>query len=90
MQNKILICVLGLLLVGCATTQPTIQTVIQKVEVPIAVKCNATIPDRPLFNFDNLNIEDDIFTQSRALLADRQLYIAYEGELLAALNSCVK
>lgn len=83
--------VAALLLVGCATdTPPGINTVIQKVEIPIAVPCKAEVPPKPDFNFDKLSIDQDIFEKSKAALADRKLHIGYEIELLAALNSCIK
>ena len=37
MRNNILICAI-ILLSGCATTEPAINTVIQTVEVPVAVQ----------------------------------------------------
>jgi hypothetical protein len=65
-----------------------IQTVVQKVEVPISVPCKAEIPQVPAFNFDLLTIDRDIFEKNKALLADRELHTAYSAELLAALKSC--
>lgn len=91
MQNKLLILVSFLAIAGCATdTPPGINTVIQRVEVPIAVPCKAEIPVKPTFNFDKLTVEQDIFDKSKAALADRKLHLGYETELLAALNSCIK
>lgn len=89
MRNNILICAI-ILLSGCATTEPAINTVIQTVEVPVAVPCKAIVPTKPDFNFDKLTIEQDVFDKTKALLADRKLHLGYEGELLAALNSCIK
>ena len=88
MLNKISIIVFGLALSACATDKPVIQTVIQKVEVPISVPCKANIPVTPTFNFDTMTVDKDIFEKSKALLADRQLQKAYSAELLAALKSC--
>jgi PBP1b-binding outer membrane lipoprotein LpoB len=90
MQSKLLIAAFVLFLAGCATdTPPGINTVIQKVEVPIAVPCKAEVPVKPAFNFDKLAPEQDIFDKSKAALADRKLHIGYETELLAALKSCM-
>jgi PBP1b-binding outer membrane lipoprotein LpoB len=90
MQSKLLIAAFVLFLAGCATdTPPGINTVIQKVEVPIAVPCKAEVPVKPDFNFDKLAPEQDIFDKSKAALADRKLHIGYETELLAALKSCM-
>ena len=91
MQNKLLILIATLSLVGCATdTPPGINTVIQKVEVPIAVPCKVELPVKPTLNFDKLTTEQDIFDKTKAALADRKLQLGYETELLAALNSCIK
>jgi len=89
-QNNLLIIGLVVLLSGCATTEPVINTVIQKVEIPIAVPCKAEVPVKPDFNFDKLTLDQDVFEKTRALLADRKLHLGYETELLAALNSCIK
>ncbi len=89
MQNNILLCAI-ILLSGCATTEPVINTVIQTVEVPVAVPCKAVVPVKPDFNFDKLNVDQDVFDKTKALLADRKLHLGYEGELLAALTSCIK
>jgi len=90
MQNKLLILSLAALLSACATDKPVIQTVVQKVEVPVAVPCKATVPQKPDFNFDKLTVEQDIFDKTKAILADRKLHLGYEDEVLAALNSCIK
>jgi len=90
MQNKLALILATLSLVGCATTDPVIKTVIQRVEIPIEVPCKATVPTMPTYNFDKLTIENDIYAKSQALLADRKLHLGYETELLSALNSCIK
>jgi len=90
-QNKLLMLVAALSLAGCATTTPPgINTVIQRVEVPIAVPCKAEVPTKPDFNFDKLTPEQNVFDKTKAALADRKLHLGYETELLAALNSCIK
>jgi hypothetical protein len=74
---------------GCATTeQPKIQ--IQRIEIPISVPCSVDIPPPPELNFSKLDQTRSIFDKSKALLADRELQLGYETELLAALQSCVK
>ena len=77
-------------LVGCATTEPVINTVIQTVEVPIAMPCKAVVPTKPKYNFDTLTIGQTLYAKSQATLADRKLHLGYEVELEAALNSCIK
>lgn len=90
--NKILLPISIIFLTACATKppEPVIQTVIQKVEIPIAVPCNAVIPAVPEFGFSSLLETDNIFLKVQTLLADRELHIGYETLLLAALESCVK
>jgi hypothetical protein len=88
MLSKISIILSVIILSACATDKPVIQTVIQRVEIPISVPCKADIPATPTFNFDTITVDKDIFEKSKALLADRQLQKAYSGELLAALKSC--
>lgn len=90
MGNNLIIIFAALALAGCGTTKPVINTVIQKVEIPIAVPCKATVPAKPDFNFDKLTVEKDLFDKAKAALADRQLHLAYEAELLVQLNGCIK
>lgn len=90
MQNNILMVLLVISLSACAHTEPVINTVIQRVEIPIEVPCKAVVPEKPDFHFPKLKIENDIFDKSKAALADRELHLGYEVELLAALNSCIK
>jgi hypothetical protein len=78
---------LPILLAACTTT-PTIQTVIQRVEVPIATPCKTETPTAPEYNFPKVLPAQDVFDKTKALLADRKLSLGYEAELLAALQSC--
>lgn len=89
-NNILLVSFVSLLLVGCATPPAGIQVQIQRVEIPVAVPCSVKIPTPPVYNFGSLKTTDDIFTKDKTLLADRDLSLGYEDELLAALNSCVK
>ena len=82
--------ILIFLLSACATPEPGIKVVVQRVEVPIAIPCKAAIPELPKYNFDLLTTSDDIFTKNKALLSDRLLHLGYEHELSVALISCVK
>jgi hypothetical protein len=81
---------LAVLLTACATTQPVIQVKTVTVDVPVAVPCKAVVPTAPLYNFSKSKTTDDVFDKTKSLLADRDLSLGYEAELLAALNSCVK
>lgn len=93
-KSKLLIISSIIFLSACATTkqksEPPVVTVFkpQIVEVPIPVPCKVEIPAEPKFNFNELDTEMDIFKKVQALLADRQLSIAYEQELVMALKAC--
>lgn len=88
MQNSFIAIAMLLILTGCATPEPVIQTIIQKVEVPILVPCKQEIPSTPDFNFDKLTESDTLFDKTKSLLADKKIHLAYEEELLAALKAC--
>jgi hypothetical protein len=88
-KNKLILLSL-LFMSACQTTPPGIKTVIQKVEIPVAVPCKEVIPLKPSFYFDKLVPSNDIYGQAQALSADRLLHKGYEEELLAALTACVK
>lgn len=74
---------IALLLTSCVT-----QPEIKEVKIPIPVKCTTPTPAEPTYYFDQLTKENTLFEKVRALLADRQLYLAYQTELKAALDSC--
>lgn len=89
LNNKIASFICAIALVGCATQQdPTARIVTQLVEVPIPVMCKAEVPEKPVMNMDKVTVEDDIFVKVQALLADMNLHIGYEIQLLSALMSC--
>lgn len=87
-MKNIFICLPLIALGGCATTEPVIKTVVQRVEVPIAMPCATEIPQQPDFNFPKMTEENNIFEKTRAVLSDVELHNSYETELLAALKSC--
>lgn len=87
---RIIVLITSVLLVGCATTDPAISVQTQRVEIPIAIPCKTKVPEAPVFNFDKIDPAQDIFEKTKSLLADINLHLGYEAELLAALNSCVK
>ena len=89
MRNNLII-LFAVLLSACAHTEPTINTVIQKEKVPYEVPCKQKIPAKPDFNFNKLAVGDTMFEKSQASLADRELHLGYETELLAALTACIK
>lgn len=76
-----------LLLSGCAS-QSVKPIQVQRIEIPIAMPCITPTPQQPAFNIPQLKQSDDIFVKTKSILADIELHVAYETELLAALLSC--
>lgn len=76
------------MLVGCATTEPTVRVVTQTVNVPIAMPCKQEAPTPPDYCFNKLNDSADIYDKTKCLLSDRALSLGYEIELLAKFNAC--
>lgn len=76
------------LLAGCGATVPVVKIETQRVEIPVPVPCKEEYPSKPDFNFDKLTEDQDIHEKAKALLADRQLHLGYETELVAKLKAC--
>lgn len=70
------------LLAGCATKVP------DEVLVPVATKCDATMPPVPAWATKTLTPESGIYDQVKALLAERQQALGYLDELRSALAEC--
>lgn len=66
-----------LLLAGCATTRPVLRT-----------RCETPIPARPSMPTDSVALTAPLDTKVRAATAEIVLREGYEGELVAALESC--
>jgi len=79
-----------ILLAGCAAQPVVAPVTIQRVDIPVAIPCKATIPTAPDFSFGKLTVDKNIHEKTKALLSDRLLHIGYETELLAALTSCIE
>ena len=79
---KYLLAIATLALVGCASN----PTVPETVQVPVAVKCKTEDPKEPTYRFQPPY--ENIFDATRDLMGDRELALAYEIELRAALKSC--
>ena len=91
LRNNILILSSVVLISACTSGPPPVMApLIQRVEIPIPVPCKVAVPKEPAFNFNELNIDQDIYEKVRALLVDRKLHLGYEVELAAALNACTK
>ena len=66
---------------GCATPKAP-----SEVLVPIAVACKTPEPNTPTYRFSPPY--ENIFDAVRDLMGDREVALAYENELKAALASC--
>ena len=87
-MKALLILIPAILLSACSGTIPVIKTETVYVNVKVPVPCNVESPPPPAFNFDKLTKADDLSTKAKSLLADRHLHLAYEQELVVALESC--
>ena len=71
----------ALAMTGCATTQ-----IPKTIEIPVPVPCKTPEPPAPTYKF--VPPYSTPFEGARDLLGDRDVSMAYELELRAALKSC--
>lgn len=74
------------MLAGCATPRERIVT--KEVRVPIAIACAPTIPPKPSYEGDTVDLNGSIFDLTRALLIEREQRKAEITEVRAALVGC--
>ena len=86
--SKLLYVAALLVLTGCATTDPVLKVVTQRVEVPVPVACKEEAPVVPDYCFSKLTENSDIYDKTKCLLSDRARGLGYETELLAKFNAC--
>ena len=79
-MNK-LILLAALALGACSRTPPP-----EPVKVMVPTPCVSKKPERP--NYPIVTPETGLFDRVKALLAERELRRAYEGELEATVNAC--
>lgn len=77
-----------MLLAGCADKPDPVPPSVIEVSVPVMVKCDIRLPDRPSFAVDSLRIGSSIDAQMRALRAERHQRIGYEVLLRAEIEKC--
>lgn len=79
-------------LTACAKDEkPEPRVIVQRVDVPVPVPCNVTVPAQPSYPDDNAALRHaspDIDKQVQFLLAARELRGPYERGLVAALIAC--
>ena len=86
--SKLFIIATLVALSGCATTDPVIKVVTQRVEIPVPVACKEEAPALPEYCFSKLIETSDIYDKTKCLLSDRDRSLGYETELLAKFNAC--
>lgn len=72
--------ILAALASGCAHNQPVTPS------IPIPVPCKTPDPLQPTYRYTPPY--ENVFDATRDLLGDREVSLAYENELRAALKSC--
>lgn len=77
-------------LVGCATRPTEIVTVVQKIEVPIAVRCDYPYVEPPTMYFDRATKQTSSFDAIKLLAAENKSLEIYAKNLKAALVGCAK
>jgi len=82
MKHVAVLLALSVSLTACATARP--QTAL----VPTPVPCKVRLPDEPQWPFDRLVGGEDIHTQVKTLLADRELRIDDRRQIVAAAGAC--
>jgi hypothetical protein len=86
---RLILAVALLLIAGCTTTAPLPPApVVQEVNIPVVVPCKIDVPSPLRYSVDSLPIGADIWTQMKALRAERQERITYEIQLEAAAKAC--
>lgn len=85
-MRKSLFLAFAILLAGCATKE---RIVVQRVSVVIPMECQEKAPEPPVMPTEQLRSGDDIYSVTKAALAEIDIRIAYEKRLNAALNACI-
>lgn len=85
---KRLILIGALVLAGCATkpAQPRVETL--EVKLPVSVPCAPTLPPKPAYAADAVDLGADLFALVQALLIDREQRKEREAVLEGAIDGC--
>ncbi len=83
MKARTLLVVAALLLVGCG------HVATQQVKVPVPVECRVDVPGRPAMPTEALAPGVSLDSYVAASQAEIEIREGYEGELRAALSTCI-
>lgn len=86
-MKLIALALLALILAGCAST-PTTRTVVQRVEIPIPIKCKVQLPERQESVVLSLPLTATLYEQVQALLIDLENTRLHADRLESALKAC--
>lgn len=73
---------------GCTTDNTRILPC-TPVKIPVYKNCDITIPQSPVYLFDQTTPQDYLTHRVESLMLDRQMSRDYEAALLKALTVCV-
>lgn len=85
----VLLCA-GTALGGCAGARPEPAPRVERVEVPVPVRCAVSLPDPPALPTDFLSPDADVWAMMQALRAERLTLRAWASGLDAAVRACLE
>lgn len=85
---KLIALVFLALLTGCATTKEPPRVVVQRVEVPIPVRCKVEVPARPDTTITESARDETTPRKAQIVLRDLEATRHYADILEAALRAC--
>jgi len=77
-----------LALAGCGANRVSVIAPPREVVMPLPVRCDPTLPDKPIYAGSVVDLGADIFVLNQALLIERDQRQAREMQLEAALTGC--
>ena len=80
----------GAALEGCAANRPEPAPRVERVEIPVPVRCAVSLPDRPALPTDALALDADVRDQIPALREERLTLRAWASGLDAAVRACLE
>jgi hypothetical protein len=80
----------GAALEGCAGARPEPAPRVERVEVPVPVRCTVSLPDPPALPTDSLSPDADVWAMMQALRAERLILRASLSALDVAVRACLE